>query len=307
MRSAFLIFLLAAFGAVSAESFQVTSVVGPDRVVVQYRGLPVSLSLAHLEVGVDAAAQRACHERLRALLTGKSVEVLYVPAFGTSADGGARVQLVVERANVNETLVANGLARFAAGPQSYPLFDGKIQRAEEKARKDKLGLWAAAPVPVTAASPIPITTAKAIPVKTATAPLGPFCSELDNKFYYPSGDQAVANVASQRLIFYPDEAAAKRAGKFPNQAAAIVVPVGDGSEASGDVIFAQGKAVYAQAIAKGNTSERDSMYEQAYVILSNAMNIFGALCEKRPDDERLAEKLRECMQLRYGSIKQRRF
>jgi hypothetical protein len=313
MRSVFAIFLFAACGLAGAESFLVTSVVGPDRVVVQCRGMPVSLTLAHLEVANDAAAQRACQERLSALLSGKSVEVVYMPAFGTAADGGARVQLVVDRANVNETLVASGLARFAAGRQSYPLFDVKIQRAEEKAKKDKVGMWAAAAavavVPITAVPPASASApaAKAALVKTATAPSGPFCSELDNKYYYPKGDQAVANVVAQRLIYYPDEEIAKRAGKILNIPAAIAVVSGDVSVRGGDAIFSQGKEAYAQAIAKGNTSERDTLYEKAYVILSHAMNIYGTLCEKDPDDENLAEKLRECMQLRYGSIKQRRF
>jgi hypothetical protein len=136
---------------------------------------------------------------------------------------------------------------------------------------------------------------------------GPLCSELNSKYFYPSDDRAVANINPQRLIFYPDEATAKRAGKLPSPQSQTATPQSDGSEASADAIFAQGKEIYAQAIAKGNTPERDQMYSQAFVVLSKAMQVYSALCEARPDDEKLGEKLRECMQLRYGSVKQRRF
>ena len=115
------------------------------------------------------------------------------------------------------------------------------------------------------------------------------------------------NVNPQRLIYYPDEAAAKRAGKLPSPQTDDAGMASDGTEASADAIFAKGKETYAEAIAKGNTPERDHMYEQAFVILSKAMQVYSALCESRPDDEKLGEKLRVCMQLRYGSVKQRRF
>ena len=72
-------------------------------------------------------------------------------------------------------------------------------------------------------------------------------------------------------------------------------------------LFAKGKEVYNQAIAKGNTPERDELYGRAFTVLSKAMQIYSALCEKKPDDGKLGEKLHQCMQLRYGAVKQRRF
>ncbi|MBA2480344.1 MAG: hypothetical protein H0V44_06760, partial [Planctomycetes bacterium] len=157
-----------------------------------------------------------------------------------------------------------------------------------------------------ATAPVAVSAPAAASAPAAQAkPTGPFCSELDSAHYHPTGSEGVANVNPQRLVFYPDEAAAKRAGKKPSPAAPDLPS--DGSEASADAIFAQGKEVYAQAIASGNTPNRDTMYEKAFVILSKAMQIYSPLVEKRPDDEKLGEKLRECMQLRYGSVKQRRF
>lgn len=307
MRLFRLILPLAAAVSVNAASYPVIDVPGPDRVVVQYFGLPISVSLAHVKVATDASTSRACQDRLIALAKGKKAEVTYLPSFGTTADGAARVQLIVDSVNVSETLVANGLAAYAPGTPVDPKYDEKIRQAEAKARAAKLGIWAAAPVVAAA----PVKTAPAKPATPAPhpagAPTGPFCSELDSAYYYPRGDAAVANVAAQRLIYYADESAAQRAGKSRKPAVAPAPPTGDVSEKSGDALFAQGKAAYSEAISKGNTSDRDSLYEKAYVILSQAMNIFAPLCEKDPDNETLAEKLRECMQLRYGSIKQRRF
>jgi hypothetical protein len=307
MRFVFVILVLvAACHSADAETYAVTGVTGADRVVLQYRGLPVNLALSHLEVPTDSAAQRACQERLSALVKDKKVDVVYDASFGAASDGAARVQLLANGQNVNEQLVLAGLARYRAAAKVDPLYDDKIKRAEDKARAAKSGIWAAA-APATAATQPPAVNADKLTNVKAVAPTGPFCSELDSKFYYHTGDAAVANVHAQRLIFYADEAAAKRAGKSANPAPAASAAPGDGSESAGDKIFAQGKDLYAQAQAKGNTSDRDVLYEKAYTILSQAMNIYGALVEKRPDDERLAEKLRECMQLRYGSIKQRRF
>ncbi|MBA3710718.1 MAG: thermonuclease family protein [Planctomycetes bacterium] len=292
----------------AAETYQVVSVPDADHVVVLYRGLPVNVALAHLEAPADAAGRTACQQRLTRMVNGKKVEVLYTPNFGTDASGGARVQLVLDKTNVNEELVATGLARYQAAAKSEPLFENRIKAAQDKAKKDRSGVWGAsapadAPAPVAA---VVIAPAKpAAPVAEAPRPTGPFCSELDNTYYFATGSPAVASVNPQRLVFYADEAAAKRAGKQPSPA--VVDIPSDGTEGSADKIFADGKDIYAQAIAAGNTSNRDVLYEKAFVVLSKAMQVYSPLVEKRPDDERLAEKLRECMQLRYGSVKQRRF
>jgi hypothetical protein len=143
-------------------------------------------------------------------------------------------------------------------------------------------------------------------VKSMPVVNGAFCSELDSEFYYPKGAREVANVSSQRLIFYASEAIAEKAGKRKRQAVAAPAE-GDGSVTNADAVYDQGAEIYAKAIAAGNTPERDHLYEQAYVYLTKGMNLYSALVEKKPDDEQLAEKLRKCMQLRYGTVKQRRF
>ena len=84
--------LLAAIGlrAGAAETYAVLAVSGPDRVVLQYRGLPVLVSLAHLEV--PEAQHQAAQEALGAMLQGKKVELYFLPGFGTDANGAGRVE-----------------------------------------------------------------------------------------------------------------------------------------------------------------------------------------------------------------------
>ncbi len=307
----------------AADSFPVLSVPAPDRVVVQYQGLPVGLSLAHLDVPLQPAAQAACQDRLTSLVKGKKVEVVYKSGFGVDAQGIARVQLLLpDKTNVNDVLVAGGFARYKPGTRPEPQFDEPIRKAQERAKSGKSGVWSgsgawaeveatdAPDAPANAPASAPIASAAPSPAPAPGEPAkkkGPFCSELDSKYYYPSDHRAVANVNPQRLIYYPDEASAKRANKMPSPSADEDVPASDGSESGADAVFAKGKDIYAQAISKGNTPERDQMYEKAFVVLSKAMQQYSALCEKKPNDEKLGEKLRECMQLRYGSVKQRRF
>ncbi len=295
-------------GAASAsDAYPVIAVAAADRIVIQYRGLPIALPLAHIEV--PEATRSACLERLAALTKGKGVEIFYVPSFGADANGAARVQMVVGSTNLNLDLVAKGLARYQPGPKYESSFEEPLKNAQEKAQKGKLGLWGKAAAPVASAAPAAATPA-AIATTTMVRASGPFCSELDTPYYYATGAKEVANVHVQRLIYYPDEATAQRAGKKPRPqapappAAAVAAP---SDEKSLDAIFAQGKDIYSQAIAKGNTPERDQLYEQAFVVLSKAMQGYSALADQRPDDEALGTKLHECAQLRYGSIKQRRF
>jgi endonuclease YncB( thermonuclease family) len=299
-------------GTGAAEAYVVVGVTAPDRVVVFYKGIPVAVGLASVEADDNADLRKRCQERLSALTTGKRVELAYSPGFGATVDGSPRVQLSMGSTILNETLVAEGLARFRAGPKPETL-DDRVRDAEAKAQKAKLGIWAPPKPATSATTPKPLTTAAppATPpdrfAKPSTKPSGPFCSELDSQFFYPTGDAAVANVPTQRLISYSDESAAKRAGK---RAPATIPPapaVGEADEAKADAILADAKDLYAQAIAKGNSSERDTLYEKAFAVFSQALPIYGALCEAHPDDEALAEKLRQCMQLRYGSMKQRRY
>ncbi len=292
--------VLACACAAGAETYAVMSVAGADRVVVQYRGLPVLVTLAHIEV--PAAQQSAAQERLSTLVAGHKVELYYLPGFGVDANGAGRVQLVADGANVNAALVGSGVARFQAGSKSEPTFEQPVRDAQAKAEKAKLGLWSAgAPAPASAPA------VAAAPAHAASAPKGPFCSELDNAYYFASDSADAEKADAKRLIYYPDEATAKRAGKKLKPVSKEDDLPSERTEAAADAIFAKGKDVYAQAIAKGNTPERDELYGRAFTILSRSMQIYSELCEKRPNDNQLGGKLHECMQLRYGAVKQRRF
>ena len=291
--------LAAAAGArgTAAETCPVLAVAGPDRVVLQYRGLPVAVSLAHLEI--PEAQHQAAQEALNGLLQGKKVELYFLPGFGNDAAGAGRVELVAEGKSVNAALAAAGLARFLNGSKVEVTYEQPVKDAQAKAEKAKLGMWAAGGA-ATSAAVAPEAAA-------AAARKGPFCSELDNAYYFASDSADAAKASRERLIYYPDSATAERAGKKPKPAAVDEGLPSGTSEADGDQIFAKGKDVYNQAIAKGNTPERDELYGRAFTVLSKAMQVYSALCEKKPDDAKLGEKLHQCMQLRYGAVKQRRF
>ncbi len=221
--------------------------------------------------------------------------------------------MTVDGKDSRQELVAGGFCALpqpgrASGSSERDVED-PIKYAEGKAKAAHQGIWNSSLLTASASEPSVSTAAPAAPTAPAAAggPPGPFCSEIDSTYYYPSGDSAVANVNAQRLIYYPDEDAAKRAGKQASAEHTVAVPASDGSEASADAIYDQGKDIYAKAIDAGNTPERDKLYAQAFVVLTKAMQVYSALCEKKPNDDALGEKLRRCMQLRYGSVKQRRF
>lgn len=271
--------------ATAAEMYPVVAVPAGDRVVLQYKGLPVAVGLALIEV--PAAQQPAAREALIALTAKKSAELIYLADYGVEANGGARVQLQVGTATLNEELVARGLAKYQ--PTAKPsAAEGIIKRAQDKAQKAGLGLWKGAAAPAT------VTLAK-----------GPFCAELDNGYYYPTGSREVANVSAQRLIYYPDELTAQKAGK--KKAIKVEAVKRGTTEADADAAYASGKETAGEAVDAGNTPKRDELYEKAYQDLTQAMQIYSALVESKPDDEALSGKLRDCMQLRYGTVKMRRF
>lgn len=279
--------LLLLLGALTtaAESYPVASVPAGDRVVIQYKGLPIAVGLALIEV--PTAQQAAAREALIALTAKKSAELIYLADYGADAVGGARVQLQVGTTTLNEELVARGLAKYQ--PTAKPsAAEGIIKRAQDKAQKVGIGLWKGAAAPAT------VTLAK-----------GPFCAELDNGYYYPTGSREVANVSAQRLIYYPDELTAQKAGK--RKAIKVEAVKRGTTEADADAAYASGKEVASRAVDAGNTPKRDELYEKAYQDLTQAMQIYSALVEAEPDDEALSGKLRDCMQLRYGTVKMRRF
>ena len=279
----------------ATDSYAVIATPAGDRVVLQVGSFPVAFSLAH--IAVPDGQQPAAREALNALLTSKRVEVVYVADFGTDQAGGARIQILVGKLNVNEELVARGLATYQplkAGSAS----EGIIMRAQDKAKKAGVGMWKSGAGSAVAA------TAAAKPGATAIAK-GPFCSELDNNFYYASGAREVANVSPQRLIFYPDEATAVKAGK--KKAIKVEAVKRGTTEADADAAYQLGKEITANAVDSGNTTARDELYEKAYASLTQAMQIYSELVDKSPNDEALGGKLQQCMQLRYGTVKMRRF
>jgi len=286
----------------AADTYAVQAVTAPDRVVIAYRGLNISVPLALLAVPAEPEQRKAMQDRLTALVAKDRVEVLVDANFGAAEDGAQRVQLVTAKGNVNERLVAEGLAGYATAGKPDSAFESTLRRAEEKARKAALGRWSAAAPLVTAA---PATTAVVAKAGAKPAPAAArFVSELDSKTYLPVDSPEAANIPAPRAIFYRDEDSAKKAGKSP---ARPPTRIGTRDESSADARFAKGKALYTQAVDSGNTTGRDDLYGQANVELTAAIAIYSELAESRGDDEKLGEKMRLCNQLRYGSIKQRRF
>jgi hypothetical protein len=88
------------------------------------------------------------------------------------------------------------------------------------------------------------------------------------------------------------------------EAAAVAA---SGDEAQADTLLAKGREAYNKAIDAGNTPERDVLYEKAYHIFNQCQALLSKLVEKNPSNSSLEAKLHECSQLRYGTIKQRRF
>jgi hypothetical protein len=290
--------IIAGFGvAFAADAYPVIAVPAPDRVVVKTQSFPVVLGLAHVAMPDDDVGRAKMKEKLTELMKDKKCSILYTPAFGTDDMGAAKVHFVINGTNINAALVEAGLARFQNGAKPDPAMEKSIKDAEAKARKANTGLWAKSGNATVAQKPSQVAANKK----------GPFCSELDTPFYFASDSADAAKLNPQRVIYYPDEATAQRAGK---KAKAKIEPsaiTSDGSEAATDQLFAKGEAAYNDAVAKGNTPARDAAYEEAYQYLTKAMKDYSALAEKRPNDDVLGEKLRRCMQLRYGTVKQRRF
>lgn len=290
--------LVTGFGvAFAADAYPVIAVPAPDRVVVMTKTFPVVLGLAHVAVPDDDATRAKAQAKLTELMKGKKCSILYTDAFGTDDMGAGKVQFVINGENINALLVEAGLARFQNGLKPDAALEKPVKDAEAKARKGKAGLWSKGDDAKPAEKPSQVAANKK----------GPFCSELDTPFYFASDSAEAAKLNPQRVIYYPDEATAQRAGKKAKAKVETGAITSDGSEAAADMIFAKGQEAYNDALAKGNTPGRDEAYEVAYQYLTKAMQDYSALAEKRPNDEALGEKLRKCMQLRYGTVKQRRF
>ena len=87
----------------------------------------------------------------------------------------------------------------------------------------------------------------------------------------------------------------------------VTAAIASGDEGQADGLLTKGREVYNKAIDAGNTPERDVLYEKAYHILNQCQALLSKLVEKNPGNGSLEAKLHECSQLRYGTVKQRRF
>lgn len=303
---------------------QVIEVRDVDRILVQYRQLPVYLSLANVEIPADGPIREQALARISELISGRGVQVFYDNAYGHDEAGVPRVYLRQGQAFVNVILASEGLARYVASdkPTTY---ERLLANAAAVAERDGLGLWAAetastdasaSPASPTTTSADPAVDAPSSPAATtppAARPAQPaqsgtrYASELNGTYYYPEGHPTLANVHRNRLIFYPDEESARAAGKQRapdvNQAA---MPVDDGTVVSADRVFEKAENMYAQAQALPATPERDRAYTECLVVLTEAVQRYSNILEKSPNDEVLGEKLRRAMQLRYGAMKMRR-
>ncbi|TVR40137.1 MAG: hypothetical protein EA402_14070 [Planctomycetota bacterium] len=313
---------------------QVIEVRDVDRILVQYRQLPVFLSLANVDIPESGPIRQQALQRISELISGQGVQVLYDDAYGHDEAGIPRVYLRRGQAFVNVILVSEGLARYV--PSAQPTtYERLLANAAAIAERDGLGLWgdgAVASAPPAAAAParatIPEPTVAAVPpepssppaarpspqqTEPAARPAAPrpsgqrFVSELNATYYYPEGHPAVANVHRNRLIVYNDEESARAAGKIAAPAVNVAsLPADDGSLQAADRVFIQGEQLIARAQAMPATRERDRAYTEALTVLTEAVQRYSNLLEQDENNEALGEKLRRAMQLRYGAMKMRR-
>lgn len=294
MRTAFLVLWSCAL--VAGDAWPVQTITDDGRVQILLKGIPVTLSLAHVEWPEEPAARAAAVARLRQLATG-SVEAFHDPSFG-SDQGAGRVAMRAKAGDVGEQLAGAGLVRVQSGSHTTARL---AVIAQDRAKKAKSGLWAAeasTPVVVAARNEPPRTTAAAAPSGSEVV------SELGSSYFYPVGHRAVASVNPQRLTRYRDEASARKAGKQPAPED-IALPTGTG-RAAADAAFAAGKALMAKAMDMGASPERDRLYAQAFPVLARSVELYNQLAEQSPDDAALLEQLRVANQMRHAAMKYRR-
>ena len=275
-----------------------------DRILVQYRELPVYLSLANIEIPDEPAIRKLALERITSLINGKGVDVLYDESYGHDESGMPRVYLRQGQAFVNVILVSEGLARYVAS-ENPTTYERLLANAAKMAERDQVGLWATAAEGVAEAAPDKPTPKPA--AKPVAKPGSRYASELNGTYYYPEGHPTLANVHKNRIIYYNDEESARAAGKQRapevNQAS---IAKDDGSLQAAQSVFDTAEQMLAKAQAMPATPERDRAYTEALVVLTESVQRYSNLMEKSPNDEALGEKLRRAMQLRYAAMKMRR-
>ena len=290
---------------------QVLEIRDVDRILVQYRRLPVYLSLANLDIPESGPIREQALARISELISDRGVQVLYDDSFGHDEAGIPRVYLRQGNVYVNVILVSEGLARYQPGDGEPSTYERLLANAQQRAQRDEIGLWREASEeepkegPADKGETAVATKPAADTVDDTTA--GGFVSELNGRYYYPEGHPAVANVHRNRLIRYADEASARRAGKQPApQVDADDLPEDDGSRAAADAVFERAVELYAQAQNMPATRARDEAYTRALTVLTESVQRYSNLLEQSPDDAALGEQLRRAMQYRYGAMKMRR-
>jgi endonuclease YncB( thermonuclease family) len=304
-RASVLPSLLLLSTTLTAVETKVQSVTAADRVVVLYYGVPVSLTLASIALPESPALREQARARVQALVNGTSIAVSYEPGFGVDDLGNDRIHLRADRQLINSVLVSEGLARFQAGNSAPTASERLIASAEQQARQAKRGLWAQPEAANTTPSAAPSTATSGRQPASPAPMTGAFAAELTGRHYYPKGHKHLNSLPASNLIWYRSEDDARKAGKQPAPEEREL-PSDDGSLSAADAVFEVGATIYGQAVAMPATAERDHTYDQSFQVLTEAVRRYNTLVKAMPNDTALQEKLRRAMQLRYGSMKQRR-
>ncbi|TVR10389.1 MAG: hypothetical protein EA401_12255 [Planctomycetota bacterium] len=299
-----------------SASEQVLEVRDVDRILVQYRRLPVYLSLANVDIPSGGDLREQALQRIGELISDQGVQVIYEDSFGHDDAGIPRVYLRRGNIFVNVILVSEGLARYVPSDGDPSSYERLLANAHQRAQRDEIGIWAKGdedPDPTSEeaapAAPAPEGREGFVAGQADADPSADagFVAELNGRHYYPAGHPAVANVHRNRLIRYSDEASARRAGKTPAPQVDLAdLPEDDGTRAAADAVFERAVELYAQAQNMPATRARDEAYTQALTVLTEAVQRYSNLLEQSPDDADLGEYLRRAMQYRYGAMKMRR-
>ena len=123
------------------------------------------------------------------------------------------------------------------------------------------------------------TTATQQPTKKKRGTLqgffGDYVAEVGGKYYYHRDAATVRRLDKAKLIYYKDEADAKRAGKKP----APELKATTGDLASAEAAFQRGQSYISKHLAL-TSKERDELYKKAFVALPESMRDYRSYLEK---------------------------
>ncbi len=295
---------------VSAASYTAQSVADDGRIIVLFNRIPVSLTLAHITLPDDQQLHKQAIAQIEQLIKGKRIRVDFRNTFGVDRLGAGRVHMTIDKTNIARELVEAGLARYQAASQTENAYEKPLISLEEKAKKKEKGIWAANKrvsthnehtTPAATTKPKKKKSTKRTAQKTIT---GPYCAELNSKFYYPSDASAVRH--AKNLIYYKNEREAKRAGKKPAPKNTGDVQLSSATEQQADEYLKKGTIDYVKAVNLPPTHERDKLYGACMPNLMKAAQIYSHLIENGKGNDDMQEKLRKAMMYRYGAMKSKR-